>query len=330
MKPALPLVSIGIPTFNSGRFLRETLESIAAQTWPSCEVIVSDNASTDDTLAIARSYADRYGWRLLTSERNRGPFANWNRLIEAARGDYLAIYHGDDLYDPEIVAESVGLLERHPEIGLVGTLATAIDGLGRDRYPITLPVGVEPAESYRFPELFRAILGNGGDRIVLVTPSVMVRRQLYAELGGFDTSGRFGSAGDYEMWLRIASRHRVAVIPRPLVRYRIHEGQGSERELRRNPELPDLLAVLDACAAQVDAAGLRGEYDRFRWRTYLKTALKQNCAAQFDKSRATCGLIGSGRYLPAGLVLGLCNRLRINLRCWPGRPWPSRSTPGDQ
>lgn len=330
MKRSLPLVSIGIPTFNSARFLQATLESIAAQTWPSCEVIVSDNASTDETLAIARPFAERHGWRLLTGDCNRGPFANWNRLIESARGDYLAIYHADDLYDPGIVAESVGLLERSPEIGLVGTLATVIDGSGREQYPVTLPKGVVPAESYRFPELFRAILGNGGDRIVLVTPSVMVRRQLYLDLGGFDTSGSFGSAGDYEMWLRIAAVHRVAVIPRPLVRYRIHEGQGSERELRRNLELPDLLAVLDAYAARIDDPGLRDEYDRYRRRTCFKTALKQNCAAQFDRSRMTCGLIRSGSFFPAGLILGLCNRLRINLRYWPGRPWPSSIELGNE
>jgi glycosyltransferase involved in cell wall biosynthesis len=330
MNRSRPLVSIGIPTYNSERFLRETLESIAAQTWPDCEVIISDNASTDETLAIVEPFVSRHGWRLLTSDSNRGPFGNWNRLIESATGDYLAIYHADDLYDPEIVAESVRLLESSPAVGLVGTLATVIDDTGRERYPVMLPEGVGPTGSMDFTGLFRAVLGNGGDRIILVTPSIMVRRQLYLDLGGFDAAGTYGSAGDYEMWLRIAARHPVSVIPRPLVRYRIHEGQGSERELRRNLELPDLLAVLEAYAPLINDLDLHEEYDRYRSRTFLKTALKQNCAARFDRSSMTLGMIRSGRYLPPGLLLGLANRLRFNLRCWPGRSWPSRIPMGDE
>lgn len=330
MSSSLPLVSIGIPTYNSGRFLKETLESIAAQSWPNCEVIISDNASSDDTLIIAQPFVEKYGWRVLTSENNCGPFGNWNRLVASATGEYLAIYHADDLYDPEIVAESVRILEQSTEIGFVGTLATVIDDTGRAQYPVLLPKGVIPADSYRFSELFRAILDNGGDRIMLVTPSIMVRRKLYGELGSFDTTGCFASAGDYEMWLRIAARHPVSVIPRSLMYYRVHEGQGSERELRRNLELPDLLGVLETYVSRGNDHDLKQEFDRYRSKSCLKTALKQNCAGQFLRSSETAGLILSGPFLLMAAVLMLANRFRINLRCWPGKPWPSRVIVGDE
>ena len=327
MKSHLPLVSICVPTYNSSRFLRETLDSLAAQTYGNLEVLISDNASNDESLAIAREYGAKYGFRIVANSSNYGAFNNWNRLVELAQGEYVAIYHSDDIYTPTIVEESVAMLEKEPAVGLVGSLATVIDESGRERYHLDLPVGVAPSARYGFPEVFRAILGNGGTRIFLVTPSVMVRRQLYRELGTFDTSGRFGSAGDYEMWLRIAAHCPVAMIPRPLMRYRIHEGQGSERELRCNVALPDILGVLDKYASAIADPALLAEFERYRGWAYLKTALKQNCRREYERSSETAALIRSGRYRRLGMALRFACRLRLNLRCWPGRPWPCRIPP---
>jgi len=158
-----------------------------------------------------------------------------------------------------------------------------------------------------------------------VTPSIMVRRSCYQQLGLLDNSGRFRSAADYEMWFRIAAQHPVIVIPRPLVRYRVHQGQGSEQELRRNVALPDIVSVLDAYLdAAGDAAGLRAEYRRYRNRVCFKTALKQNCRGEFARSLETVGLVGGTGYRVAAAGLGIANRLHLNLRCWPGRAWPCR------
>ncbi len=327
MSKRQPLVSVCIPTYNSARYLRETLESIVVQTYNNLEVIISDNASNDETVAIANEYGAKYGFKVCANAGNVGPFNNWNRLIELAQGDYVAIYHSDDIYEPTIVEESVALLERQPHAGLVGTLATVIAEEGEERYTVKLPAGVAPSPLYGFAEVFRAVLGNGGDRIFLVTPSVMVRRRLYRGHGLFDASGRFGSAGDYEMWLRIAARNPVAVIPRPLMRYRVHEEQGSERELRRNVALPDIIAVLDAYAGLIDDPALLAEYERYRGWACLKTALKQNCRGEYERSSGTAAQIRAGRYRLLRTALIFAARLRLNLRCWPGRPWPCRIQP---
>lgn len=216
-----PLVSICVPTYNSARYLRESLDSIVAQTYDNLEVIISDNASNDDSVSIAKEYGAKYGFTVLVNEENLGAFGNWNQLLALSHGEYVAIYHSDDIYGPTMVEESVALLERQPQVGLVGTLAMVIDGTGKERYPFQLPAGVTPEAPCGFAEVFRAVLGHVGDRTFLVTPSVMVRRRLYRELGSFDTSGRFGSAGDYEMWLRVARRYPLAIIPQPLMRYQI-------------------------------------------------------------------------------------------------------------
>jgi GT2 family glycosyltransferase len=324
MSDSRPLVSICIPTCNSARYLRDTLESVANQSWPRLEVIIGDNASSDTTLVIAREYAERFGWRILQSEVNLGAFGNWNRLVAEARGDYVALYHSDDVYLPDMVEESVAILERDPEVGLVGTLAMVIDTNNRERYLVKLPACMPEAPRYRFDEVFRGMISGSADRIFLVTPSVMVRRSLYQELGLFDLSGRFGSAGDYEMWLRLASRSLVSVIFRPLMRYRIHAGQGSETELRRNVALPDVVPVFVQYADRLEDPALRASFGTFLDRVYLKTALKQNCRGECRRSMATASLIKPGRYWLVGALLRLACRLHINLRCWPGLPWPYR------
>jgi glycosyltransferase involved in cell wall biosynthesis len=320
-----PLVSICVPSYNSARYLKETLDSIVAQTYRNIEVVIADNASTDDSVAIANEYARRYGFKVIVNEKNVGPFGNWNVLVSQARGEFVAIYHSDDIYRPEIVEQSVAALMREPKVGLLGTLATVIDENSKEFSTIQLPPGVPELPRYSFSEMFRAVLKDGGGRIFLVTPSVMVRRSCYEELGLFDTSGHFSSAGDYEMWFRIALHHSVAVIPRQLMRYRVHLNQGSERELRRNIALPDVINVLDKYVeAGGDDPALRTEYQRYRNRACFKTALKQNCRGEFRRSLDTCGLIDGTSYRVSAVALGGANRLHLNLRCWPGRPWPCR------
>lgn len=324
MTRSLPLVSICVPTYNSSRYLRQTLDSLVAQSYGNLEVIISDNASQDDSVEIAQEYSRRYGFRVLVNETNSGPFQNWNNLIAEARGEYVALYHSDDIYEPDIVHKCVGLLESDPELGLVGTLATIVDENGVKISATELPSGNGPGGRYRLADAFRAVVRSGGSRYFLVTPSVMVRRRLYDELGGFDISGRFGSAGDYEMWLRIAAHCPVAVLPEYLMKYRVHSAQGSEQELRRNVALPDILEVLAAHAPAIQAGELLDEYCRYRARAIFKTALKQNCRGEFERSRETAAQVGAGRYRVAALGLMAASLVRVNLALWPGRPWPCR------
>src|SRR3990170_7727880 len=105
------LVSICIPTYNSARYLRQCLDSIASQTYKNVEVIISDNASTDDTVSIINEYMNKYGFKLNINPVNIGACANFNKLISLARGKYIAIYHADDVYEQTIVEESVRVLD---------------------------------------------------------------------------------------------------------------------------------------------------------------------------------------------------------------------------
>lgn len=315
-----PLVSLCVPTYNSGKYLVESLDSLLAQDYDNLEIIVSDNASSDETVEILRGYAARGDIRLNLQSCNVGAGANFNTLIGLARGELVAIYHSDDLYSPEIVSASVAEFVAKPNVGLVGTMARVINGAGEQIAVYHLPKNLQRLQrsDFSFDEAMSGTCGLRGYQGFLVTPSVMVRRSFYEELGLFDQA-RFKAACDYEMWLRIATRSRVAVIDRPLMNYRIHEGQGSQHEVRTNIELPDLLLVLDHYLERVSDPGVERAVRNFYGWTVFKTALKQNDARMFAKSSLTLDGLRSSILRPLALLVYCANRLQISLRMKPRR-----------
>lgn len=319
MNTCVPLVSICIPTYNSASYLRQTLDSLLVQTYANIEIIVSDNASTDETPHILQEYADNHGIRILLNKDNIGAGGNFNRLIGAAHGEYTAIYHADDLYEPTIVEESVRIFTADPSVGLVGTMALAIDRVGKQLFSYTLPEAVaeEAAGTYDFDAVVLGLLKTLGRNIFFITPSIMVRTKLYRELGGFDQA-TFKSSVDYEMWLRIAAVYPVAIIDKPLMRYRLHDQQGSEQEVRKNVELPDLYPVLQAYKHRISKESVRSACDKALDWIVLKTAFKQNYLGRFEQSSGTAALTRSFSCRSIARLLRIANSVHVNCHVWPG------------
>ncbi|MDB6115980.1 MAG: putative glycosyl transferase, partial [Lacunisphaera sp.] len=117
-----PLASIIIPCFNAGRWVAATLDSALAQTWSRCEVILIDDGSTDDSLAIARTFVPR-GVQVI-SQPNRGASAARNHGLRAARGEFIQFLDADDLISPDKIAAQIELLRARP----AGTVATCAWG----------------------------------------------------------------------------------------------------------------------------------------------------------------------------------------------------------
>ncbi len=132
-----PLVSVIVPVYNGARYLRESLDSILRQSYASVEVIVMDDASADETPAIIASYGDRI--RSVRQPANLGQFDNVNAGIGLARGELIAVYHADDVYEPHIVRREVEFLEAHPEVGAVFCLDVFVDQENREYGRLELP-----------------------------------------------------------------------------------------------------------------------------------------------------------------------------------------------
>ena len=129
-----PRVSVCIPSYNYAVYLPETLDSILAQTYPDFEIIVVDDASTDESQLIAEGYAGRYPTRFaflhIAGRVNKGISATCNLAIEQSRGEYLAWLGSDDAWYPDKLARQVDELDRHPGIGLTYSFADIIDSKG--------------------------------------------------------------------------------------------------------------------------------------------------------------------------------------------------------
>ncbi len=194
-------VSVIIPTYNRAAWVMEAVASVLAQTYRDFELIVVDDGSTDGTLAALASLGGEV--KILRREERQGVSAARNLGARAAVGDWLAFLDSDDLWLPDKLACQVEYLKANPDLVICQTEETWIRN----------GVRVNP------PEACRKV---GGDIFLpslqrcLVSPSaVMLHRRLFEEMEGFDEN--LPAAEDYDLWLRIAWRHPVGLVPEPLV-----------------------------------------------------------------------------------------------------------------
>ncbi len=140
-----PRMSIGLPVYNGERFLAAAVEALLAQTYTDFELVISDNASTDATEAIARSFLRDPRVRYLRQEHNIGSAANHNAVVEAARGELFKWASDDDLYAPDLLHRCVEALDARPEVVLAHCATAFIDESGEitnvETYPLRTDVG---------------------------------------------------------------------------------------------------------------------------------------------------------------------------------------------
>ena len=244
-----PLVSILVPSYNGARHLRESLDSLLAQTYRPVEIILLDDASTDATPAIAAEYAGRIAY--VRQPANLGIYQNVNAGIARARGDLIATYHADDIYLPTIVEAQVAYFERHPQVGAVFCADIFVDAEGREYARLVLPPEVRGERPLDYRTVLNALLTYKNR--FLVCPTAMVRASVHAAVGLY-RQDRYRNTADLEMWLRIARDYPIAVLESHLMKYRHFHGNSSQRyhHLRTDPE--NFFIILDEYLASGAAA----------------------------------------------------------------------------
>jgi glycosyltransferase involved in cell wall biosynthesis len=309
-----PLISICIPTYNNARYLGECLDSIVSQSYPNIEVIVGDDGSSDGTEVILQKYIDRYGVRLHRNPVNRGAAATSSTLVYMARGKYVAVYHSDDRYEKTIVEESVNVLEADDSVGMVGTMANIIDEEGRYLREFHLHDALRKLNKncFTFDEVMLGVLKNGGNDIMIVTPSVMVRKKAYQQLGLYTEKHK--GIYDYEMWFRIATKYRVAIIDKKLMNYRVHEHQISERETKKSVDLQEIVLIVREYRRFIGSKSLRRYCNQLVDTWIFRAAKKQNYRGYYEKSNETLKLIGSRKYLLLRWLLHMLNTMKVSLK----------------
>lgn len=206
-------VSVIIPTFNAGEFLRTALDSVLSQEISDVEVIVVDDGSTDATPEILRAYGRRIVWK---SQMNCGQASAINEGLRMASGRYVALLDADDVSLPERLGAQAKILDDCPEVALVYSDRYQIDKDGRVS-------GLIPSRPFdKFILLQRNYIPRS---------SVMIRRQILDVVGLFDQ--RNSGNDDWDMWVRISELALLLHVPKPLVKYRIHERNISLTRPRR-------------------------------------------------------------------------------------------------
>ena len=220
----LPLVSICIPTYNRADMVGDAIRSALSQTYPALEVVVVDNASNDGTAEVVASLTDPR-LRFERNEQNLGLFGNFNRCIEVAKGSLIHILHSDDTIPPGFTRTCVDFFIRHPEVAMTFTSAITENTEGIQ------PAAASGDRIYPPPEGFRAILR---DRGLVACPSVLVRKEVYAEIGPFAPGYPYSS--DLYQWLKLSRRHAIALVGGTHVTYRQGTHTESYRLLFESPQ----------------------------------------------------------------------------------------------
>jgi glycosyltransferase involved in cell wall biosynthesis len=226
-----------IPTHDCAPYLRHTLTSVLAQD-PGPELMqieVVDDASSDRPEAVVEELG-RGRVSFFRQPRNVGHVANFNTCLERSRGRLVHLLHGDDCVRAGFYAAMGRLLEAEPTAGAAFCRYIAIDEQG-DWSSIA---ALEQRSAGLLPDWLETIAV--GQR--LQTPCMVVRRNVYERLGGFDRRPR-GLGEDWEMWVRIAAHYPVAYEPQPLALYRVHSPSLSGRMLRTGENVRDLRRVIE-------------------------------------------------------------------------------------
>lgn len=207
-------VSIIMGIYNCESTLEEAIESIINQTYTNWEMILCDDASTDNTLSIARSYAKKYkNIKIIRNKRNMGLNYTLNHCLKYASGIYIARMDADDLSVPERFEKLVGFLDSHPNIAIVSSLMTCFDekGVWGETTAIERPTNLDFAKRTPFAHA-----------------ASMVRKEAFDAVKGYAVDKRLLRVEDYDLWIRMyAAGYRGANILEPL--YKVRDDQNAKK-----------------------------------------------------------------------------------------------------
>ncbi len=220
-----PTLAAVVPNYNHARYLPASLGALLAQSVPLAEIVVVDDASTDDSVAVVEALAARHAnLRLVRQPKNRGVAAALNRGLSEVAADYVTLPGADDMVLPGFAEKSLALLARHPRAGLSSGLCRLIGPAGEDLglAETALP-GPQPA--YYPPAAVLESCARLGNWIT--THTAVFRRAAVLEAGGYDES--VGTSSDTLLLYGVAARHGACFLPEPLAAWRKLDDSAAQR-----------------------------------------------------------------------------------------------------
>jgi len=203
---AHPLISIVMPVYNEEKYIKESIDSILNQTFENFEFIIIDDASTDNSWDIIKSYDDK---RILAIQNkiNLGNYPSRNEGARMAKGKYIAVMDSDDIACAERLEKQYKYLEKHPHLVALGSEFTFSDGKKITKSPLS------------YEGICISLIKN----FKLLHPSLMIRNSFFHSIGGYDEKYKYAS--DYDLFCRICLNGEIEILEDTLMIYRRHPNQ---------------------------------------------------------------------------------------------------------
>lgn len=227
----MPKITVILTSYNHEKFLREAIDSVLFQTESDFELIIWDDASTDTSWDIIQSYDDPRIKAFRNDRCMRGVWGINKAIFEHATSPYIAIHHSDDTWDRTKLEKQIAFLDTHPEVGAVFTKVAVVKENGMplkdEKHPYKEVFNVHNRDRFLWLRHFFY------HRNCLCHPSVVVRKSVYEEIGGYVYG--FSQLGDFNAWIRICMRHQIYILDEALVTFRILDGKkNSSSDTPRN------------------------------------------------------------------------------------------------
>lgn len=213
-----------LPVKNGMPFLTETLASIAAQSYRNFEVLAWDNGSTDGTVEELQAWIPHKLPGRIVADRPLPLGTALAAMIEETATEWCARIDADDINLPERLENQIGYLKAHPEIALLGSQVNTIDENGVDN-------GRHGWAAPEHDDILHSLLVHNP----IIHPSVVLRRSAILEVGNYR---HLQDVEDYDLWLRLAARFKLANLPQTLLLYRQHPGSVTQKALKQKNVFP--------------------------------------------------------------------------------------------
>jgi glycosyltransferase involved in cell wall biosynthesis len=270
-----PKITVFMAAYNAAKFITEAIESVLNQTFKDFELLIVNDGSTDETVAIISKFQDPR-IRVIHNDRNRGLVFTRNVLLKEARGEYIAILDSDDIAIPNRLALQYEHFKKHPDLALCGGHGQVINHSGDtiNDPRLIVPIGTE---NIKITLLFLNTFVNS---------TVMYKKEVFLELNGYND---FAPAEDYELFTRIADKYTIDNIDTVLVKYRdhdyntsvVHASTGSRKvhEIKKN-QLNRLHIEADQRLIEVFYSVLAHNFEPYPFSDYLSLFWKLKSANQ--------------------------------------------------
>lgn len=243
-----PLVSMIVLCYNQARFVTETLESVRAQTYKPTQLIILDDRSSDDSVAVIESWLQKNGidCTFIRHQKNQGICISLNEALSHATGKYISMIASDDVWLPDKISRQVEIMESQPDkVGVLYSDAFQIDEHGNALTDMFIAAHRSLPEMPKGQILDTLLEGN-----FIPGMTTLIRRSCFDKVGLYDETLPWE---DWDMWMRIARHHSFIYSPVPSAKYRTHDQSYSRSNRQRMVRGTCRICLKQLCRGDLNA-----------------------------------------------------------------------------